>query len=64
MCNTTSQEVLKFQYNLDVSKVRLQRWARIRTAANFGGFRTGSDCNFFEVGGSGLDRIEKRFVIL
>jgi len=23
MCNTTSQEVLKFQYNLIVSKVRL-----------------------------------------
>jgi len=25
-----------------------QRWARIRTEANFGRIKTGSDCNFFE----------------
>ena len=48
-----------------------QRWARIRTAsnwirteANFGGMRTGSDCNFLKIGGSGLGRTEKIFGVL
>ena len=34
-----------------------QDW--IRTEANFGRIRTGSDCKFFLIGGSGLDRTEK-----
>jgi len=36
-----------------------QDW--IRTEANFGRIRTGSDCNFLKIGGSGLDRTEKIF---
>jgi len=33
-----------------------QRQDWIRTEGNFGRIRTGSDCNFFEIGGSGLDQ--------
>jgi len=39
-----------------------QDW--IRTEANFGRIRTGSDCDLFETGGSGLDRNEKISVVL
>jgi len=35
----------------------------IRTTVSFGGNRTGSDCNFLDDGGSGLDRTDKIFVI-
>ena len=45
---------------------RDQRWARIRTGsdwirteANFGRIRTGSDCNYLKICGPGLDRTEK-----
>jgi len=33
---------------LSIITPRYQRWARIRTEANFSRIRTGSDCNFFE----------------
>jgi len=39
-----------------------QDW--IRTEANFGRIRTGSDCNFFKIGVPGLDRTKKIFVVL
>ena len=38
-----------------------QDW--IRTEANFNRIRTGSDCNFFRIGGWGLDRTTKIFVV-
>jgi len=34
----------------------------IRTEANFGWIRTGSDCTFFKIGRPVLDRTEKIFV--
>jgi len=36
----------------------------IRTEANFGRIRAGSDYNFLKIGRSGLDRTEKIFVVL
>jgi len=36
----------------------------IRTEANFGRIRAGLDCNFFKIGGSGLEQTEKIFVVL
>ena len=39
-----------------------QHW--IRTEANFCRIRTGSDCNFLKIGGSGLYRTEESFVVL
>jgi len=39
-----------------------QDW--IRTEANFGRIRTGSDCSFFQNWRTGLDRTEKIFIVL
>ena len=39
-----------------------QRWARIMIEAIFSRIETGSDCSFFLIGRSGLDRIEKILV--
>jgi len=36
----------------------------IRTEANFDRIKTGSDCNFLKIGGTGLDRTQKIFVVL
>jgi len=52
MTSTTQRDTrcwgLKLWLSLFFTQHRQQRWAWIRTEANIGRIRTGSECNFFE----------------
>jgi len=54
--------VIIFAVGLRWARIRT-RWDWIRTEAYFGRIRTLSDCNALRIGGSGLDRTEKIFLV-
>jgi len=53
-CKLTILPYIQLANQIVIISAVHQRWARIRT---------GSDCNLLKIGGSGLDRTEKYFVV-